>query len=133
MMGILFGLIGLILIGCSTGNLNSIRTEWTGGWVKASPADTTTPGKIEIGMGYGSLTIVPMARGQGAKFTAITYELISGHPLFAEEIIVYPMGQDAILRLEKSPQSILKIPYLIDIKEESTPLTPTTIEIVPVK
>jgi hypothetical protein len=131
----IIGLIAasMLLIGCSSTNLNSFRTEWTGGWVKASPFDTNTPGKIELGMGYGSLTIFPMARGQGAKVTAITYELLSGHPLFCEEITIYPMGQDAMLKLEKEPQSIFKIPFLIDIKETATPLTPTKIEIVPVR
>jgi len=131
-------LVGLIMVsmlaGCSSTNLNSFRTEWTGGWVKASPMDTNTPGKIELGMGYGSLTIFPMARGQGAKVTAVTYELLSGHPLFAEEITIYPVGQDSILKLEKAPQSVLKVPWLIDIKADTDEnvVTPTNITVTPV-
>ncbi len=119
-----------MLAGCSSTNLNAFRTEWTGGWIKASPMDMQTPGKLELGMGYGSLTIIPMARGQGAQINAVTYELLSGHALFAEEIIVFPVGQDSILKLDKAPQSILKIPWLIDLKGgETVP----TISLTPAK
>lgn len=124
-------LLASMMMGCSSTNLNGFRTEWTGGWVKASPMDTNTPGKVELGMGYGSLTIFPMARGQGAKVTACTYELLSGHPLFAEEIIIYPVGQDSILRLEQSPQSVLRIPWLLDIKAGEPEVTNLTV--TPVK
>lgn len=120
----------LLCAGCSSTNLNGFRTEWTGGWAKASPFDSNTPGKIEIGMGYGSLTILPMARGQGAKITAITYELFSGHPLFVEEILLYPMGQDAIVKLSKEPQSVLNIPGLLDIKAGE--MDKTKVELLPV-
>ena len=132
---VVLGLCMLMLAGCSSTNLNSFRTEFTGGWVKASPTDANSPGKIEIGMGYASFTLVPMARGQGARFTAITYELISGHPLFAEEIVIYPVGQDSILKLSNEPQSILKIPFLLDIKagKDTEIVNPTKIELTPVE
>ena len=121
----------LLFTGCSSTNLNGFRTEWTGGWIKGNPFDAQTPGKIELGMGYGSVSIIPMARGQGAKFTAITYELFSGHPLFAEEITVYPLGQDAVLKLVSEPDSIIKIPWLLDIKAGEPTLT--KVDIIPVK
>lgn len=121
------------MTGCSSTNLNGFRTEWTGGWIKMSPMDTQTPGKLEMGMGYGSLTIFPLARGQGARVTACTYELFSGHPLFAEEIVIFPMGQDAIVTLSKEPQSIIKIPFLLDIKADDPAMVPPTkVEIKPV-
>lgn len=128
-------LIGVLLVltGCSSTNLNSVRTTWTGMWVKGSPFDTQTPGKMEVGAGYGSLTIVPMARGQGAQFSAVTYELVSGHPLFAEDIVIFPVGQDSILKLERQPQSVLKIPFLLDIKSgnDSNVVNPTRVTIEP--
>lgn len=131
---LLLAAVVVMAAGCSSTNLNSFRTEWTGGWIKASPMDVNTPGKIELGMGYGSLTIVPMARGQGARFTAITYELISGRPLFAEEIVIFPVGEDSILKLEKAPQSVFKIPWLIDIQVEAAGniVMPSKIEVTPV-
>lgn len=125
-------LVAMFGLGCSSDNLNSFRTEWTGGWVKMSPMDVYTPGKIELGMGYGSLSIIPIARGQGVKYTAITYELISGHPLFVEEITVYPVDKDSILRLEQYPESIFKVPWL-DIKAGASNAINPKIEVIPVE
>ena len=95
-----------------------------------NPMDSQTPGKMEIGMGYGSVSIVPMARGQGARYTGMTYELFSGHPLFYEEILVYPVGQDSILRIESSPQSVLRIPYLLDIKAGDVQVRDISVEAI---
>lgn len=130
---LLAALIILLVSGCSSTNLNAFRTEWTGMWVKGNPMDTQTPGKIEVGAGYGSVSIVPMTRGQGAKFVGVTYELFSGHPLFAEEVTVYPLGQDAVLKLTNEPESVIKIPWLIDIKAVRDPnvATPTKVEVIP--
>lgn len=129
-------MIIVLLAGCSSTNLNGLNIRMSGGWFKGSPFDAQTPGKIEIGMGTASLTMIPLARGQGAEFRAVTYELISGRPLFQEEIIIYPVGQDAMLKLSRSPQSILKIPFIMDIKadipEDSVTINPTKVELIPV-
>ena len=126
----------MLLAGCSSTNLNGVNVRMSGGWFKGSPFDAQTPGKIEIGMGTASFTMIPLARGQGAEFRAITFELISGRPLFQEEIIIYPVGQDAMLKLSRSPQSILKIPFVIDLKadvpEDSVTINPTKVELIPV-
>lgn len=134
-LGLIVSLVILIGSGCSSTNLNAIRTEATGGWVKVTPGDSQSPSpKIELGCGYASFSIIPMARGQGARFVGISNELISGHPLYMEEVTVYPVGQDSILKLETMPQSVLKIPYLIDIKADNDPnvINPTRISIIPI-
>ena len=137
-LGCMFVMVALLMlvIGCSSTNLNGTNIRMSGGWVKASPMDAQTPGKVEIGMGTASFTMIPMARGQGAEFRAVTYELLSGRPLFYEEIVIYPVGQDAMLKLSKQPQSVLKIPFIIDVKgdlpTEGVELNTTKVEIIPV-
>ena len=128
---ILLVLSGMLLMGCSSTNLNSIRVSSMGVKISGSPFDAQNPGKIDVIGGYAAVTIVPMARGQGAQITAMTYEIFSGRPMFAEEIIVYPVGQDSILKLERQPQSVLKIPWLIDLK--AGPATDTVLTVEPVK
>lgn len=120
----------LMCAGCSSTNLNGFNIRMSGIWTKASPLDAQTPGKVEVGAGTASLTIIPMARGQGAEFRAVTFELISGRPLFYEEIIIYPVGQDGVLKLSKEPASVLKIPFILDLKA-GEPVN--TIEFVPDK
>lgn len=125
-------MILILSVGCSSTNLNGMNARMSGVWTKGSPFDAETPGKIELGAGTASVTIIPMARGQGAEFRAATYELFSGHALFYEEVVIYPVGQDGMMKLKREPQSILKIPWLIDIKAgEDKSINPTKIEFIP--
>jgi len=119
----------LLLCGCSSTNLNGIRVSSMGIKVTGCPFDAQNPGKVDVIGGYSAVTIIPMARGQGAQITAMTYEILSGRPMFAEEIIVYPIGQDSVLKLERQPQSVLKIPWLLDIK--AGPATETVLTVEP--
>jgi hypothetical protein len=79
--------------------------------------------------------MIPLARGQGAEFRAVTYELLSGRALFQEEIIIYPVGQDMMLKLSRSPQSLLKIPFVFDVKadlpDDNIVVNPTKVELIP--
>ena len=125
-------MLGLVLVaGCSSTNLNGIRISSMGVKITGSPFDAQNPGKIDVIGGYAAVTIIPMARGQGAQITAMTYEIFSGRPMFAEEIIVYPVGQDSVLKLERQPQSVLKIPWIIDLKLGEP--TETLLSVTPVE
>jgi hypothetical protein len=120
----------VFLTGCSSTNTNGLRSMWTGYWIKASPIDAQTPGKIEFGGGYASATIIPLVKGQGVTFRAETNELISGHRIFAEEIIVYPVDADSIAKFSVEPPTMFKIPF-IEIKWGDPMVTKT--EVTPVK
>lgn len=123
--------LGLVLVsGCSSTNLNAMRFSATGIWVKGSPFDTQTPGRVELGAGYTSFTLFPLMRGQGFTVDAKTYEVFGGALLFSETITVTAVDKDVMVAVEQKPESLFSIPYLLDVRM-GEPAAPT-VTIVPV-
>ena len=117
----------LLMTACSSTNLNAFRFSATGLWVKGSPLDTQTPGRVELGAGYTSFTLWPLQRGQGFTVDSKTYELVGGRLVFSETITVTPLETDALVKLSKEPASFLKIPYLVDWKTGDPAVTTLTV------
>lgn len=93
---------------CSSTNENQLEGD-VNGVIANLGFDPQTGMKTGMQFGWGrtSFRMTPLAKGQGMKSRTITLQ--DGKPIHATEYEVYPVGQDAIVKISRKPEPWFKI------------------------
>lgn len=112
----------LILCGCSSSNLNFVGTKEEALYLKAGVSADSRPLALAVGYGKADTKIFPMARGQGFEDSTVIAN--NGQVTYACGFTLYPIGQDAIVKVEKGKKPLLEI-FGISIGEKDDSLQVT--------
>ena len=107
----------LSFVGCSSTNLNYIENKEEALYIKGGLSVDNKPLSLAIGYGKSDTKVFPMARGQGFHDVTVLADS-SGDVKYACEFTLYPIGQDAILKVEKGNPPLFEI-FGIKIGEDS--------------